>query len=830
MGEKKIQEYPWVAFYIEFANKLLAFVNDRKPLVEIIKSVYEQIGINLPKLEKDGEVFDIDPFTLFGLFNKGITTENRIKIITAFAEKLGVTAMVPTEFEGVPVLNNQKATYYYFIGKGDRGDDDIDNLWKVFTSAVEYADKNTDSSKAEFIKYYDLCLKQKGIRWNITMGLYWVRPYTYINLDSRNRWFISSVANTSATFVEMLPKFDSVPSGEEYLKLCKASVDLISSGDYEYGSLPELSASAWATAKEDDEVEKTAAEVEKTFRKWLATQISENGTPLKGTTISNNANAIKKVCTEMTLPDFPDLRYLFSVTDLDLFKQIREAILKHPDYKTIDKKHGNGYLNSAITIWYEKFLVWLAEGGEITEPEKVEAMPDVDVRTTHYWLYAPGENAFKWEEFYKGGIMAIGWSDIEDLSAYSTREEMRKAMADVWGNEKTYKIPSLATWQFANEIQQGDIIFVKRGRDTVIGRGMVTSDYLYDETVSDDYKHIREVKWTHSGEWPHPGMAAMKTLTDITAYTEYIAKLNDLFAEDIADEDENQPEIVYPPYTAEDFLKEVYMEETDYNTLVAVLKNKKNIILQGAPGVGKTFAAKRLAYSIMGVKDKDRIMMVQFHQSYSYEDFIMGFRPSATGFELKKGAFYNFCKNAETDSDNDYFFIIDEINRGNLSKIFGELFMLIETDKRGIELQLLYSDERFSVPANVYIIGMMNTADRSLAMLDYALRRRFAFIDLKPGFETEGFRTYRIGLENDKFNHLIAAVETLNNVIAADDSLGEGFCIGHSYFCNLNPDNLDDQALSAIVEFELIPLLKEYWFDEPTKVRDWSNNLRSAIK
>lgn len=822
--------YPWVAFYIEFANKLLAFANDRKPLVDIIKSVYEQIGINLPKLEKDGEVFDIDPFTLFGLFNKGITTENRIKIITAFAEKLGVTATVPTEFEGVPVLNNQKATYYYFVGKGGRGDDDIDNLWKVFTSAIEYADKNTDSSKAEFIKYYDLCLKQKGVRWNITMGLYWVRPYAYINLDSRNRWFISSAANTSATFVEMLPKFDNVPSGEEYLKLCKASVDLIASGDYEYGSLPELSVSAWSTAKEDDEVEKTAAEVEKTFRKWLATQLSENGTPLKGPTISNNANAIKKVCTEMTLPEFPDLRYLFSVTDLDLFKQIREAILKHPDYKTIDKKHGNGYLNSAITIWYEKFLIWLAEGGEITEPEKVEAMPDGDVRTTHYWLYAPGENASKWEEFYKSGIMAIGWSDIGDLSAYATREDMRKAMVDAWGNEKSYKIPSLATWQFANEIQQGDIIFVKRGRDTVIGRGVVTSDYLYDESVTDDYKHIREVKWTHSGEWPHPGVAAMKTLTDISAYTEYIAKLNDLFAEGTVDEDEDQPEIVYPPYTAEDFLKKVFMEESDYNTLVAVLKNKKNIILQGAPGVGKTFAAKRLAYSIMGVKDKDRVMMVQFHQSYSYEDFIMGFRPSATGFELKKGAFYNFCKNAETDSDNAYFFIIDEINRGNLSKIFGELFMLIETDKRGIELQLLYSDERFSVPENVYIIGMMNTADRSLAMLDYALRRRFAFIDLKPGFETEGFRTYCMGLENDKFNHLIAAVETLNNVIAADDSLGEGFCIGHSYFCNLNPDNLDDQVLSAIVEFELIPLLKEYWFDEPTKVRDWSNNLRSAIK
>jgi 5-methylcytosine-specific restriction protein B len=223
-------------------------------------------------------------------------------------------------------------------------------------------------------------------------------------------------------------------------------------------------------------------------------------------------------------------------------------------------------------------------------------------------------------------------------------------------------------------------------------------------------------------------------------------------------------------------------------------------------------------------------MMVQFHQSYSYEDFIMGFRPSATGFELKKGAFYNFCKEAEIDTDNDYFFIIDEINRGNLSKIFGELFMLIENDKRGNSLQLLYSDEKFSVPKNVYIIGMMNTADRSLAMLDYALRRRFAFIEMKPGFDNESFRLYRMSLESSKFDQLINCVSSLNVVISNDESLGEGFCIGHSYFCNLTPVTVDEQSLSAIVEYELIPLLKEYWFDEPNKVRDWSSNLRSAIK
>ena len=156
--------------------------------------------------------------------------------------------------------------------------------------------------------------------------------------------------------------------------------------------------------------------------------------------------------------------------------------------------------------------------------------------------------------------------------------------------------------------------------------------------------------------------------------------------------------------------------------------------------------------------------------------------------------------------------------------------MLIENDKRGIELQLLYSDEKFAVPDNVYIIGMMNTADRSLAMLDYALRRRFAFFELKPGFKSEGFRAYRMGLDNAKFDKLINCVESLNTVISGDDSLGDGFCIGHSYFCNVDAESIDDQRLSGIVEFEIIPLLKEYWFDEPIKVNDWSNSLRSAIK
>ena len=271
------------------------------------------------------------------------------------------------------------------------------------------------------------------------------------------------------------------------------------------------------------------------------------------------------------------------------------------------------------------------------------------------------------------------------------------------------------------------------------------------------------------------------------------------------------------------------MDRDQYNAIVGLLKTKKNIILQGAPGVGKTFVAKRLAYSMMGVKDVSRVKLVQFHQSYSYEDFIEGYRPSGAGFELVKGAFYSFCKKAADDEENDYFFIIDEINRGNLSKIFGELFMLIENDKRGNELQLLYSRELFSVPANVHIIGMMNTADRSLAMLDYALRRRFAFVELCPAFESDGFSEYCDGLRNEVFEALVREVKSLNCAIAEDESLGEGFCIGHSYFCNMKPETCTGAALASIVEYELIPMLKEYWFDESKKVQDWERRLRKAL-
>ena len=721
-------QFEWVDFYKEFAKELLKYKNNRKAVIDNVVKIYQDANISLPTLERDNHLVDIDPFTVFGLFNKSSLKEsNRKKIMAGVASAFGLSTPVPKAFDSIPTLNNQNATFYYFMGEREEGD--IDNLWELFTAALQYADAQTPENRATISKYFDIVINKKGNgNSKITMGLYWIAPDVYLNLDSRNEWYIYESGKIPSDIVAALPEVEVKIAAKKYFDIVEALTAYLRSGKSSVKDFKELSFEAWKYSKK--------------------------------------VNAENK------------------------------ALAAKPNRET-----------------------------------KGEALADNDIHTVHYWIYSPGDNACKWDEFYEAGIMGIGWSAIGDLSSFDSKDAMKKKMKETYGDQYSYKNAAHATWQFANEMKPGDIIFVKKGMHKVVGRGVVLGEYQYRPDLEDDeyeYGHIRSVEWTHKGEWEHPGQAVMKTLTDITSYTDYVEKLHALFVDDT--EDVEEVETTYPPYDVDKFLEEVYMNITDYHTLTGLIRTKKNVILQGAPGVGKTFAAKRLAYSMMGQKDQDRVMLVQFHQSYTYEDFIEGFRPTSagSGFEIKKGSFYNFCKKAEEDLENEYFFIIDEINRGNLSKIFGELFMLIENDKRGNSLQLLYSDEKFNVPSNVYIIGMMNTADRSLAMLDYALRRRFAFYTMNPGFNSDGFRAYKRKLASSKMDKLIACVESLNSVIAADDSLGEGFCIGHSYFCNI--EDATDTVLSNIVEYELVPLLKEYWFDEPIKVKDWTNNLRSAIK
>ena len=685
------KRFQWTEFYMELASALLPYKNNRSELIAKLKTIFADAGMNFPFKERGKEVYeDICPFTVFGSFNKGITNANRIALLEQFAKQFSIKAAVPTEFDGIPVVMNLSA--WFFAYKENRGEHDIDNLWDLLEKAIAYSDEASTDNKNAFIAVYDTVIKQKMIKWNITMGLYWARPYTFINLDSTNRAFITDVDNMPHYFTTIFSDINKgLPDGRNYLFMCEQAKNALNQKEYEYHSFPELSYYAW------------------------------------------KSNQLGK--TEET---------------------------------------------TTTTV-------------------------DSNIKETNYWIYSPGDNASMWDEFYKSGIMGIGWDDVTDLKGFSSKEEIKDFMKKVYDPSYSYKNNAHCLWQFANEIKVGDVIFVKKGMHKIIGKGIVTSDYIYDTSRS-TYKHIRKVDWQNKGEWEHPGQAVMKTLTNISAYPDYVQKLLALFAEDTSEEVSEQKEIKYPLYSKDDFLNEVYMDEDTYNTLTELLEAKYNVILQGAPGVGKTFAAKRLAYSIMGQKDTSRVAMVQFHQSYSYEDFIQGYRPSKDGFELENGTFYKFCKEAEEDNERPYFFIIDEINRGNLSKILGELMMLIEKDKRGEKIKLLYSNEWFTVPQNVRIIGMMNTADRSLALMDYALRRRFAFFDFAPAFSSEGFKNYLAEKNSQKLESLITAVESLNNTISSDESLGDGFRIGHSYFCT--DGEFTDEWLKSVVEYEVIPLIK----------------------
>ena len=439
------------------------------------------------------------------------------------------------------------------------------------------------------------------------------------------------------------------------------------------------------------------------------------------------------------------------------------------------------------------------------------------------WLVAPGARAHMFDEFYSEGVIGIGWAGIGDLAQYRDAASVKAALQAHRGTDVSPVQDAYACYQFVHEMQIGDLVFAKKGRREIVGYGVITGDYRYEPTRG-EYPNLRSINWKKRGSWiPREKALVTKTLTDVGKYPQLVADLKQAVGLGATGESEDP---VVPEtralYTIEHATADLFSSEGQIEEAVELLRYKKNLVIQGPPGVGKTFFAKHLAYLLMGEQDKERVTQVQFHQSYSYEDFVQGYRPNARGqFERVDGAFLRFCDLALQDPGQEYVLIIDEINRGNLSKIFGELMLLIEADKRSAKWQteLTYGREGeagFHVPENLHIIGTMNTADRSLAMVDYALRRRFVFVDLGPALSSPGFRARLkdVGVSDSLATRILARLDRLNATIKDDRTLGSGFCIGHSYFCQKPADLDEHEWYRRIVRTELAPLLREYWFDD----------------
>jgi len=830
----------WVPFYMEFADALLPFINKRDELLERLNKMFQSIGMPSPFREKDKPMDDVDPFSVFGCFNKGISNENRIRIITAIAKEFGIKAAIPSDFDGIPVLNNMRAYFFAFKGDPHRGEHDIDNLWQLFRFALNYADNSSEQDRSYFEIHYDPVLKQSIIRWNITMGLFWIRPYAYINLDERNRKYLAMGQAFPPVDIVISEKLKKVPSAVEYTRIideCKAAME---HPNCSIRNFVELSNAAWrattavqpAQPPADDEYWPSLEEFDPKLSKddWkkyiLEVELPHHPDPmkmLKGMMLLGGEATCKK------LADVYGGTYNRYVGCTASFGR-RAKKYFHLDTHTTDERD-RVYIIPFQGRWIG------AEGGNNysyrIRPELMEALQEIDLSGISPYvtedekpmtdvrlntiLYGPPGTG----KTYHTVIYAV--AIIENRTLASVTEEDYNAVLERYNEYKEQGRIEFTTFhqsfgyeEFIEGIRPtvtvedetdngGDVRYsVQSGifkrfceraeRPTNVG----TSDYgindnptiwkvSLDGTGDNPIRteclqkgHIR-IAWDEYGE----------IITDTTDFSKHGGRVVlNAFINNMQIGD-----IVFSCYSAStiDAIGVVtgdYEWHDEYPRLKRLRKVKwivkgiqENIVsLNG--GTAMTLAS---VYRLNNISLTDVYQLIEKH------------RPTATLVQPEK---------------KNYVFIIDEINRGNISKIFGELITLLEESKRvgkpeGMTARLPYSQKPFGVPDNVYIIGTMNTADRSIAVIDTALRRRFLFREMQPDAQVLDGATVEGVSISDMLNRMNKRIAVLYD---------REHTIGHAYFIKLK-DNSTVEMLAEIFRNNIIPLLQEYFYEDYEKIR-----------
>lgn len=685
----------WSEIYEEFATKLLEYKNDRKNLISKLQNVYEEIDMKLSKMESNGEILDIDPFTIFGLFNKGITDDNRKRILGEIAKQFNLKNKVPFSFEGIPLVNNLRSTFFNFAE--ERGENDINNLWEVFESAIRYADNPTQGNKLKIESTYNNVIKQKGIQWNITMGLYWIRPNTYINLDSKNREFIIKQKILPEQFIKEVNQFKNIPNGEQYIQLCDLLLEKIKDGRYGYRNFKELSFIAYERNMSVDTV---------TQHNTQNTDIAKNtilyGPPGTGKTYNTVMYAVA-IIENKKLEEIKKENYTEVIDRYNKYKE--DGLI---EFTTFHQSYG-----------YEEFIEGIKPVIHSDEEDETDIQYEVVPGLFKKFCDIAGKPILRKEKCDIGinESPTIWKISLEGSGENSTRTECMKNEHirigyDEYGREITNLFKGAAGRHilnyFINDMSIGDIVMSCYDCNTVDAIGVVTGEYEWHDEYP-EYKRLRKVNWIVKG------------------IKENIIKIN------------NGSRLSNPT---------VYKLRMDLSDVMEIIeKYSKNTI---------------------EVEEKKK----------------------------------------------NHVFIIDEINRGNISKIFGELITLIEPTKRigqteGQKVRLPYSQKLFGVPNNVYLIGTMNTADRSIATIDTALRRRFNFKEMLPDEEVlDGIYVEDVSIK-DIFIKMNKRITVL---------FDREHTLGHAYFLPLK-DAPTIETLANIFENSIIPLLQEYFYEDYEKIR-----------